>query len=486
VQEREAAMAGKGQANSRLAVERRRRGWSQDDLVDRMCHVARINTLPAPRGLNVNYISRWERGVNQPDRHHEHLLCLSFELPPDRLGLPDDSTYRGRMTGDEPPPGGVGEADRYDVREGGIDTDRREALKKGLVLGAAALLSDPFFAALERVSPLGGLSIGATVDGLEEMVADFGWSLTREPVERMYVRVNGLLTTTQDMLDSEPASSYERRLQSVAGRCACLLSATLIDLADHGAAKANAILGHQYGALAPDTWLQGFAWLQRARIAEDGGRYEESVRLAREGLAVAPERTAAVARLLCSEAQGFAELGRDGDALAAIAKLRSLFDRLPAGEVGESAVGFTAPRLDRVIGQVLLCQGAFDDAERHIRAAIPSFVAAGTHSSTASTQLELSQILVGRGRPDEAMHVANQALDTDRLVANHLQRAARVELALAERYPDLPETRDFRERRAALALPAPPAQGAGRDRARDELPSVRPSRTEHLIRSSWR
>jgi tetratricopeptide (TPR) repeat protein len=424
-----------------------------------MYDVARINRLPAPRGLNVNYISRWERGVNQPDRHHEHLLCLALELPPDRLGLPDDSAYRGMVTGEEPSPGGGGEADRYDVREGGIDTDRREALKTGLVLGAAALLSDPFFAALERVSRLGGLSIGATVDGLEEMVTDFGWSLTREPVERMYVRVNGLLRTTQDLLDSGPMPSYERRLQSVAGRCACLLSATLIDLADHGAAKANAVLGHQYGVLARDTWLQGFAWLQRARIAEDGARYEESVRLAREGLAVAPELTAVAARLLCGEAHLSARLGRHPEAIGAVNRLRSLVDRLPASELGESAVGFTAARVERVVGQVLTCRGAFDEAEPHTRAAIPSFVAAGTHSSTASTQLELSQILVGQGRPDEAVYAANQALDTHRLVANHLQRALRVELALAERYPDLPETREFHERRAILALPAPPMLG---------------------------
>src|SRR2546427_7686370 len=71
---RNLAMAKKGEANGRLAVERRRHGWSQDDLVDRLYHAARLNKMPATMGLNVNYISRWERAVNQPELHHAHLL----------------------------------------------------------------------------------------------------------------------------------------------------------------------------------------------------------------------------------------------------------------------------------------------------------------------------------------------------------------------------------------------------------------------------
>src|SRR5438309_5173862 len=94
-------MAKKREATSLLAVERRRRGWSQAIVVDRMHHAARVRNLPMPTGLNVNYLSKWERGINHPDRYHVHLLCLVFELPSDRLGLPGDATPHGATMTDE-------------------------------------------------------------------------------------------------------------------------------------------------------------------------------------------------------------------------------------------------------------------------------------------------------------------------------------------------------------------------------------------------
>jgi transcriptional regulator with XRE-family HTH domain len=81
-------MATTPMANDRLKLERRRRGWTQNDVADRMQKAARKHGLTVPRGLNGLYISRWERGAVQPDYHSIHLLCLAFDLPPDRLGLP--------------------------------------------------------------------------------------------------------------------------------------------------------------------------------------------------------------------------------------------------------------------------------------------------------------------------------------------------------------------------------------------------------------
>ena len=84
-------MTKKGQPNNRLRIERRQRGWTQVDLVELMYQAARDNSLPLPKGLDANYISRYERGVSEPSPHHVHLLCLAFDLPTDRLGLPGES-----------------------------------------------------------------------------------------------------------------------------------------------------------------------------------------------------------------------------------------------------------------------------------------------------------------------------------------------------------------------------------------------------------
>src|SRR5437899_4303307 len=85
-------MVAKGRPNNRLRIARRRRGWTQDAVVERMSNTAGAGGLPPLKGLNANYVSRWERGIVQPDPYHSLLLCLAFELPPDRLGLPDDSS----------------------------------------------------------------------------------------------------------------------------------------------------------------------------------------------------------------------------------------------------------------------------------------------------------------------------------------------------------------------------------------------------------
>src|SRR2546429_8564721 len=77
-----------GQAKERLRLERRRRGWTQNDVAELMIQTAISNRLPASKGLNAYYVSRWERGVVEPDPHHVHLLCLVFELPSERLGPP--------------------------------------------------------------------------------------------------------------------------------------------------------------------------------------------------------------------------------------------------------------------------------------------------------------------------------------------------------------------------------------------------------------
>src|SRR5438105_10991514 len=77
-----------GQPNDLLRRQRRRRGWTQNYVVDRMYAIALDNGLSNPKGLDANYISRYERGVSEPSPHHVHLLCLAFSLPSERLGLP--------------------------------------------------------------------------------------------------------------------------------------------------------------------------------------------------------------------------------------------------------------------------------------------------------------------------------------------------------------------------------------------------------------
>lgn len=63
-----------GRANQRLVAERLSRGWSQQDVADR------VSTTP------VN-VSRWERGKTNPNPHFRQRLASIFEKSPQALGL---------------------------------------------------------------------------------------------------------------------------------------------------------------------------------------------------------------------------------------------------------------------------------------------------------------------------------------------------------------------------------------------------------------
>src|SRR5215471_3259723 len=88
-------MATAGQSSNRLRIERRQRGWTQVEVVEQMYKAAAVHRLTMPKGLDANYISRYERGVNEPSPHHVHLLCLAFDMPSSLLGLPGDVTPDG-------------------------------------------------------------------------------------------------------------------------------------------------------------------------------------------------------------------------------------------------------------------------------------------------------------------------------------------------------------------------------------------------------
>lgn len=72
--------------NRRLAWERLQRGWSYEEVAERiraeMSHAGEVDT-----GLNVNTVRRWETGERWPDpRYRKHLVTI-FGKPASQLGL---------------------------------------------------------------------------------------------------------------------------------------------------------------------------------------------------------------------------------------------------------------------------------------------------------------------------------------------------------------------------------------------------------------
>src|SRR2546423_11429868 len=90
--------------NERLRYQRRLRGWTLDEVAERLHRLA----MAGPElGVDAHMVGRWERGVRRPAPRYVALLCQLFELPADELGLveeaaePPDATPTGKDKEDD-------------------------------------------------------------------------------------------------------------------------------------------------------------------------------------------------------------------------------------------------------------------------------------------------------------------------------------------------------------------------------------------------
>jgi hypothetical protein len=329
-----------------------------------MHDAARINGSPAPRGLNVNYISRWERGVNQPDRHHEHLLCLAFELPPERLSLLSDSTYRGGMNvaGDAVSltPSGVGEPQDAPLvpaaRQSGFlataqesgggpigadepgkmaPVDRRDFLRRALGVSAlglspdqvAHLLSAVAHESRSHVARVELSNVGPiTLEQLTSDVARLSRAFVSEPTLQVFAQLVETRDRIYARLDGRQFPAQTTDLYLLAGQTCALLAAACNDLGDRRAAAQQAQAAWAYGEMIGHDDLRAFARVTQSVIAYWSGAYGEAVKLAQAGQTYATSQNV-LARLVAQEARAQAGLGNAGAVQALIVQAKEAIGR---------------------------------------------------------------------------------------------------------------------------------------------------------------
>src|SRR5256885_3873768 len=76
--------------NGRLRLQRRLRGWSQDDVAAGLHRLAGMLGEPE-LGVDATMVSRWERGTRRPRPRYIRLLCRLFDLPAEHLGIVADA-----------------------------------------------------------------------------------------------------------------------------------------------------------------------------------------------------------------------------------------------------------------------------------------------------------------------------------------------------------------------------------------------------------
>lgn len=203
--------------NKRLRLQRRLRGWSQEDVAAGLHRIAA--SLGEPElGVDATMVSRWERGTRKPRPRYVRLLCHLFELPAEQLGVVED------------PDVALLPEHSQDVLEDD-DVDRREFISKVAALLGVAAVPAPML----RFQPAGpepwerlaralrhpGRVDKETVDHLEQITIGLeSLGPTQVSSTVLFGPVTGHLDAITLLLQGSLPAELRRRLCSLAGETA--------------------------------------------------------------------------------------------------------------------------------------------------------------------------------------------------------------------------------------------------------------------------
>lgn len=391
---------------SRLLELRAARQWGRRELARRLRAEAarRGESLPDLEHL-VRAVRRWESGAHRPSELYRELLAGAYDVPAVVLfGEPVTAP-----AGDH--------ADDLDVEL--LELNRRA-----------------------EASDVGG----SVLHAVDLAVADLARRYIRTPPAELLTMVRRRSRDVVRLLDGRATLAQRRRLL-VAGGWLSLLAATVhVDLGHRLAARIARDTATSLGREAGETELVAWAVECAAWEALVDQEWAEAVALARAGQQLAPPGRSAGVQLAAQEARAAARLGDTAAVHAALARAGTALERLPDGPADHHFVfdrrkltGYTATSL------AWLGDGAAEEPAREV------IRTATSARRLATARIDLGLVLASLDRPDEAAALGTLAVDSGRLVPSNVWRAAELATALADRYPDMSETRDYRERYQAAA-----------------------------------
>src|SRR5215472_8827361 len=297
--------------NDRLKLERRRRGWTQNDVAERMRRIAEDRHLTIPSGLSAFYVSRWERGAVQPDYHSTHLLCLTFDLPSEQLGLPAGTAPNDERT-------------IQPVRGG---TVRKEA---ETVENWTAWVT-------------GTNTTDQAVQQLEETTASLARAHTSVPARRMLADIFRIHGQAQAILRG--GKQRLRQTRTLLALEADLLAQACMLLGDLGNNERAAQYGNAALLYAQEAGTyETIAWSARAKTARWQQHFIESADLARHGFEATGGTTPTRVELAYREANAAALLGDTSRAREAIRRAERAAESSIIDAADRSVWSFPIPR----------------------------------------------------------------------------------------------------------------------------------------------
>jgi len=477
------------QPNKRLVHERERRGWSQADAARAAEQVA--NRLGFSGLVFTDaQLGRWERGEHRPRPPYLRVVCELYQASAEALGLcdpPGDADSPSSATDKVilVPAVGLAPAGRsrdavsslvatfQEVAPGMQDqevttTDRREAMKHMIAVGAGLAVGGPLLAdaadasaaasrrrALSSVDPM-------TLEDLDQDVERFARDYHSTPHAHLFPQVWEDWLHVERSLDGRQRLRDRAHLTLLAGQLTFFLARLSFHMGGYAAARKHAVLAWQYAEDVEQPLLCASVRVLQSSSAFYAGQYQKTLDLLRSAEPFATPYTRS--RLAAYEARTYAILGDRASAERALGRMERQLVDAPV-EPGESP--FTAATATLWLAGTYARLGDGEAAEGYAREAIALYDSSRPRgeffSDRGHARLNLAASLVARRQPDpeEAARLGTEAVGVPEGQRNDTVRKRAGELwELLADWRATPAVKEFGDRLREyrpLALPAPTA-----------------------------
>jgi transcriptional regulator with XRE-family HTH domain len=402
--------------NRRLRLQRRLRGWSQEDVAAGLYRVASA-TGETDLGVDATMVSRWERGTRRPRPRYVRLLCQLFDLPAEQLGLVQGADLElvpllpgDRLEGSE--------VERRDFLHGVASLFGMASLSP--VVRASAPGLEPMtlesWERLERALNQPGRVDRETVDHLERMThALESLEPTLVSARALLGPATGHLDAISMLLQASPPSHLRSRLCALAGETACLVGWLRGNLDDPDGAAACFRIGLRAATEANDRALGAYLVGSAACRYPSREDPQATIRML-TGTASPFAQVAATpatrAWLAAKEADAWAKLGRESECLRALDRAAEIVDRLGGDDPAARRPLFSLISPTWMEGErgATLTKLGQDEMARDILHPVVASLGATNDSNRLWLLAALASAHIGLDEPEEASRLARTAL----------------------------------------------------------------------------
>jgi transcriptional regulator with XRE-family HTH domain len=226
-------------------------GWTQQELADRIAHLAWMERRERV-GINADMVAKWERGVKGVSPRYRELLCRLFGITPNQLGLkntPPVTAERTRPLTDDQSlvamlDNAAGLLDQLGAAGTALAPHMLHAWKDAVTTRRTMLgLLDP-----SATEPVGRARVAtATVTDLEQLAERYHALYDTADPAALLTSVAAQVRLAQDALHQDPAPDERRRLLRNLAEVAILAGRLAAD--DLG----NTMSGRAYYSVALNT-----------------------------------------------------------------------------------------------------------------------------------------------------------------------------------------------------------------------------------------